>query len=679
MPNRIAATAVGLVVVASLLATTPASPASAAAVVPDAVSDLGVDVVLTPVATVPDSSFGAAPRLNAMAVNGDRLFVVEERDGHVYELTGPNPSLGDESFTRSTSLYLDVGAAMAAAGTPLDTSSVFHGGLRSIAFHPDFASNGLLYASAMALRPADPSLHRYLSDADTPIAADSVLLEFTADPGTGIVDPASLREVFRVGMPVYDHPIKQIAFDHGLDEDDPGYGLLYIGHGDGSVQSAIAGGGQNDDALGKVLRIDPRESGDDPYAVPIDNPFVGDPTMLDEVYSLGHRNPHSLAFVSAPTGRALVVAEPGRDNVEEINVITPGADYGWPQREGTFVHLAGGGVQTGIDPLPVDEASNGFVFPAAQYGHAGDPGTFFNGTSVVGGFAIDNGSELDGHYFFADFPVTGDLYHSPTDALFDAITVLDDDDPTRDEPDELSQAPIGLADVFVDHDGNADTPPLARDSLRDVFDDAATYETTRADVRFGHGPDGELYITSKRNNTIYLVVNSLGDPDDQDPDPDPDPDPDDPDDEPDPGVDDEEREPTTIAEATSVDDLVHATDYTPDDARILRLYRAFFDREPELAGARFWLEEARAGRTIDDIAQFFAISSEFQATYGAVDDAEFLLIVYANVLDRGFDQEGYDWWLDQMTTGGMARERVVLLFANSPEFIGLYPYLPNPA
>ena len=109
----------------------------------------------------------------------------------------------------------------------------------------------------------------------------------------------------------------------------------------------------------------------------------------------------------------------------------------------------------------------------------------------------------------------------------------------------------------------------------------------------------------------------------------------------------------------------------------MRLYRAFFDREPELGGARFWLTEARAGRSIDNIARFFASSPEFQNTYGPVDDAQFLLIVYANVLDRGFDQEGYVWWLDQMTNGGMERQRVVLLFANSPEFIGLYPYLPE--
>ena len=405
MPNRIVAVASGLVLAFSSVLAAPASPAAASAVVPDTATDLGVDVVLTPVATIPDSSFGAAPRLNAMAVNGDRLFVVEERDGHVYELTGANPSLGDEDFARPATLYFDVGAAMAAAGTPLDTSSVFHGGLRSIAFHPDFESNGLLYASAMAVRPNDPTGHHYLSDADVPIAADSVLLEFTADPATGTVDPTSLREVFPVGMPVYDHPIKQIAFDRSLTATDPGYGLLYIGHGDGSVQSAIAGGGQNDDALGKVLRIDPRQSGPDPYSVPADNPFVGDPSMPRR--GLLARTPQpALVGVRPVAGRP--GPRRGRARSRQCRGDQPRGRR-WrlrlaatrKERSSISPAVASRPAST---PLPADEADRGFVFPAAQYGHVGDPGTFFNGTSVVGGFAIDNGSALDGHYFFADFP-----------------------------------------------------------------------------------------------------------------------------------------------------------------------------------------------------------------------------------------------------------------------------------
>lgn len=668
--------AIGFSIVAASIVASPA-PGSAFAIVPNTPVDLGLDVVLAPIATIPDNSFGTAPRLNAMATTGDRIFVVEERDGLVYELVGD----GDEATVdgvatqRTATLYLDVAAAMSAAGTPLDTSSLFHGGLRSIAFHPDFASNGLLYASAMVVRPIDPSQHHYLSDVADPIAADSVLLEFTADRSTGIVDHATMREVFRVGMPVYDHPIKQIAFDRSLEPTDPGFGLLFVGHGDASVLSALAGGGQGNDALGKVLRIDPRQDGSAPYRVPGDNPFVGDPTMIDEVFSIGHRNPHSLAFATLDGQRRVIVADAGRDNVEEINVVSPGGDFGWPQREGTFVHLSDGGFQTGIDPLPANDAVNRFTYPAVQYGHDGNPGDQVTGEAVTGGFAVENGSDLDGQYFFADFPTSGRLFHSTLDALAGAVTLLDPVVPDRDEPNDLTQADFGIPTIHFDHDADPTSPPLVRASLLDVFNDASTYETSRADVRFGQGPGGELYITSKRNNTVYLVVNSVAPIDPPD-----DPPTDPPDDPPtDPPGDGPPPAPTTIATASSVDELVNATDYEVSDARILRLYRAFFDREPELDGARFWLETARNGRAIDDIARFFATSPEFNATYGQVDDPEFLEIIYANVLDRAFDQAGFDWWLDQMTNESMPRERVVLLFSDSPEFIGLYPYLPDPA
>ena len=64
---------------------------------------------------------------------------------------------------------------------------------------------------------------------------------WTYDNESGQVDPTSYREMFRVGMHVYDHPIKGIVFNPYAKLGDEDYGLLYIGHGDGSLQSAIAG------------------------------------------------------------------------------------------------------------------------------------------------------------------------------------------------------------------------------------------------------------------------------------------------------------------------------------------------------------------------------------------------------------------------------------------------------
>jgi len=216
--------------------------------------------------------------------------VVEDYDGKIYEIS--RTANGGQA-----SLFFDVRAAIAAAtDRALDNTSVFHGGLRSVAFHPNFAANGLFYTSVMETRSNSLNASDYLSNATNPIVADGVVIEWRADMNTGQVNPATYRQLFRVGMPVYDHPIKQIAFNPFAEPGDADYGNLYVAHGDGSVQSATAGGGFNIDALGKILRINPAASGGNAYTVPADNPFVGDSSMLDEVWSLGHRNPHHLAF-----------------------------------------------------------------------------------------------------------------------------------------------------------------------------------------------------------------------------------------------------------------------------------------------------------------------------------------------------------------------------------------------
>ncbi len=136
--------------------------------------------------------------------------------------------------------------------------------------------------------------------------------------------------------------------------------------------------------------------------------------------------------------------------------------------------------------------------------------------------------------------------------------------------------------------------------------------------------------------------------------------------------------PGTINNATSIAAMLAATDYTEADAEILRLYRAFFGREPDINGAKYWLNEARAGRTVDDMGRFFATSDEFNAKYGPLNDAQFMRVVYQNILDREPDQEGFDFWISEMNgTPPMERHRVVLLFAFSPEFIDKFPYAPR--
>jgi glucose/arabinose dehydrogenase len=447
---------------------------------------------IRPFATLPLTVSNTAPRLNVLAHVNNRLFVAEEKFGKVYEITNGNAVE-----------WFDVAAAITVStGRKLNSlPSNVHSGLRSIAFHPDFNTNGLFYTSHMEDRPANPSLHRYLSDVASPVAGDSVLAEWRVNRLTGVPEPTSYRQVFRVGIPVYDHPIKQIMFRPGALPTDPDYGLLYIAHGDGSVLSVSVGDVRDNEARGKILRINPLKTRTGPYAIPANNPFINSATVLKEAYSIGHRNPHHLAFAKDGT---LIVAEDGRDNIDEVNLIVPGANYGWPAREGSLVHIsAGGGLYDGVAALPANDQTNGFTYPAMQFLHQGVRGAGFTGQALGGGYVVENGTALHGYYFSTDFVFSGDIFATPLSALKAAVTT----GPTN----QLRMAPILRAPILFDHDNNPATAALALVNLKAMMTSALSpfYDNSgRVDMRFGQGSQGEMYLLSKRDRRVYLVTNS---------------------------------------------------------------------------------------------------------------------------------------------------------------------------
>jgi len=442
--------------------------------------DADLALVVEPFASVPAATNGRPEGLNVLAHGGGHLVVGAELSGRLYRIAAGQP----------TTLWFDLASALPRHGRRLDTTENLESGLRSIAFHPDFAANGRFYLSALVGRPADTTGLHYLSDGSG-IGVDSLVMEWTADPTTMGVDPDSFREVFRVGLPYYDHPLKQIAF--GPDR------LLYIAHGDGSESTAAAGGGvHRSNALGKILRIDPLATAGAPYSIPSDNPLVGQPGAVAEIFSLGHRNPHHLAFL--PDG-TLVVAEPGSANLDEINLIEKGGNHGWSAREGTYVHRTSGGLLGSIATLPDDDAGNGYVYPAVQFGHPGPRGSGSTGHALGGGYVVSNGSALDGRYFYCEFATSGELYFATVEALQTTVR--------KGPPAALTQARMLRARLLFDHDGDPATPAQPRSSMVDVVDDSPTYDGSgRADIRFGQGPDGTLYLMSKRNGLVYRVANS---------------------------------------------------------------------------------------------------------------------------------------------------------------------------
>src|SRR5205823_890591 len=165
-------------------------------------------------------------------------------------------------------------------------------------------------------------------------------------------------------------------------------GDLYIGLGDGGSEGDPQNRGQNlDTLLGKILRIDPREGGPRPYAIPNDNPFVGRADARPEIWAYGLRNPWRFSFDR--TSGDLWIGDVGQNAWEEVDFQRAGSpggqNYGWRLREGDHEY-------TGAPP-----ADN--VDPIYEYSH--DTG----GCVVTGGFVYRGAKirDLQGAYVFSDY------------------------------------------------------------------------------------------------------------------------------------------------------------------------------------------------------------------------------------------------------------------------------------
>lgn len=103
------------------------------------------------------------------------------------------------------------------------------------------------------------------------------------------------------------------------------------------------------------------------------------------------------------------------------------------------------------------------------------------------------------------------------------------------------------------------------------------------------------------------------------------------------------------------------------DGPAFRLYSAYFARDPEFDGLVFWSTKLRTGTSLRNMSAFFADSSEFRNTYGSVDDAGFVNLVYRNVLGRRPDAAGLRFWVNQLSSGRATRAGVMVGFSESGE------------
>lgn len=241
-------------------------------------------------------------------------------------------------------------------------------GLLGLAFHPRYAENGRFYLNYVVREDGDDFtiIAAYEMEPERPESA------------------ARLREVvLKVAQPYSNHNAGQLAF--GPD------GMLYAGFGDGGWAGDPKDNGQNPATLlGKMLRIDvDRKDPGLAYAVPQDNPFVGQPGHRPEIWALGLRNPWRYAFDAQ--GR-LIVADVGQDKWEEIDWVVRGGNYGWDEREGRHCHEPATGCQSG------------FAEPIYEYGRD-------DGSSITGGYVYEGPAiaALRGKYVFGDF-LSGKLW-----------------------------------------------------------------------------------------------------------------------------------------------------------------------------------------------------------------------------------------------------------------------------
>src|SRR5687768_15928846 len=212
------------------------------------------------------------------------------------------------------------------------------------------------------------------------------------------------------------HPMGAVEFDPTAKPGTPEYGLLYTSGSDLGFSNGGGPRAQNpsqtqrlDSVIGAILRIDPRSPsasggtrGLGDYTIPPSNRFAadGDAKTLGEIYAYGFRNAHRLSW--DPADGTMFACDIGIDNLEEVNIVRNGENYGWMKREGYFENgiTRPGGALDQLYPLPAavlaGRQKDGFTCPVAIYDHDA-------GVAITGGF-VYNGSitALRGKFVLGD-------------------------------------------------------------------------------------------------------------------------------------------------------------------------------------------------------------------------------------------------------------------------------------
>ena len=280
-------------------------------------------------------------------------------------------------------------------------------GLLGLAFHPQYADNETWGEGKFYVYYSAPSLDN--GTAQDPDNHTSVVAEYQVSAGDpNIADNTSERILLTFKQPQWNHDGGQLAF--GSD------GKLYISTGDGGSggdnEPGHTGGGLGNPSgglgnaqdrtrlLGKVLRIDVAATTGPggQYGIPVDNPFFGiGGGVKEEIYAYGLRNPWRFSFDDGPGGTdKLFLADVGQGDVEEVDIIVSGGNYGWRIREGSL----------DFDNTTLPSPVVPLIDPIAEYSRQGKPNALLKiGFATVGGYVYRGSAipNLVGKYVFADW------------------------------------------------------------------------------------------------------------------------------------------------------------------------------------------------------------------------------------------------------------------------------------
>jgi len=469
--------------------------------VPEPIRKRGLAVEIRDLVRLPDTR-GALPADSDVSPAGwARIsFVRDLPDGRrfVNDSRGRLYLLGANNQPR---IYADVAAVF-----PNAIYNRLESGFIGFAFHPEFAKNGLFYTVHAERGPGNPKAPNFIPPGFTAkdVTYHNVITEWHATNPAADVFDGTRRELLREAHVVANltHPMGTAEFNPTAKPGDADYGLLYTS---GSDHGFSNGGGPNsntasqtqrlDSIITAILRIDPRSpsasggvKGLGDYTIPMANKFAsdGDPATLGEIYAYGFRNAHRLSW---DTDGTMFACDIGMNQVEEINIVRNGENYGWMKREGYWENGRWrGGLLGELFPLPPALLSgrekDGTTYPVAIYDHD-------EGRAITDGFAYHGRiAALRGKFVFGDIQ-NGRVFAADLAELKKA-----------DDGVPQTVAPVEEIQLYV-RDANGNRMGV---SMQELVDQSMGGSLPRVDLHISRTRDGELLLTSRQDGTIRMLV-----------------------------------------------------------------------------------------------------------------------------------------------------------------------------